>query len=319
MTKRTLRQAFNAVFHKGESFEEFCRLELAGEVDEFEIEDRRVIRPKDKLKKYLRFLDKVVMRNLSKDEEVVHSFVKGKSTLTAVLPHVNNKYFFLTDVRNFYPSISPSDVRKILLRDKDTIPIADIESHIDLIVRMTTYGNSLPVGFPTSPQISNAFLLGFDREIKKYCVSNDLVYTRYADDLIVSGKSFEQLADLRAVVQDYLKKYASPSLMVKERKTRITQFGNKVKILGLVILPNGRITIDSKYKDKIETLLHFYVNDKEKYHSFLEEEFRGSEHSVFGLLHYAKSIDPKYLDKLQRKYGVYSVKSLMEDKWSDRR
>ncbi len=319
MSKRTFEEAFNAVFHDKSEFTDFLSLDLEKEIKSFEIDSRTVFRASDKLKKYLRFIDRVILRSLAKDEDVAHAFVKGKSTLTAVKAHIRNKYFFLTDIREFYSNIETDDVRRILKRDIELLPISDIEHYIELIVNMATVDGSLPIGFPTSPQLSNAFLYEFDRAVKAFCSSHSLTYTRYADDVIISGQTFNELSDLRNVVQKLLKTHASSKLSLKESKTHITQLGNKVKILGLVILPNGRVTIDTKYKNDIESLLHFYLTNKEKYNNLLAKKFRGDERSLFGVLHYANSIDPAYLDKLQRKYGVYTLRTLMVDKWNDQR
>ncbi len=199
-------------------------------------------------------------------------------------------------------------------RDSHLVPIADIEVYIDRLTSMMTFGGSIPIGFPTSPQLSNAFLFEFDCAIKSHCKDNGLIYTRYADDIVISGKNFDDLSELKANVQMSLEKYASPNLLLKEEKTHITHLGNKVKILGLQVLPNGKITLDAKYKNKIELLLYFYTTDEDKYKSFLEEEFKGNEKSLFGLLHYAKTVDPSYLEKLQRKYGVYALRYFMEEK-----
>lgn len=318
MEKRTLEQAFNAIFHNEKSFEDFCELKINDEVKSFTLDSGRLVyRPSTKFKTILRFIDRVVLRTLAKDEDVVHSFVKGKSTLSAVKAHASNKYFFLTDIREFYPSIKSADVYRILKRDKDLISISDLENYIDLLVGMVSFGGSLPVGFPTSPQLSNAFLYEFDLELKNYCSDHKLIYTRYADDIIVSGAAFEELSELKELVQKLLIKYGSQTLKLKEQKTHITQFNNKVKILGLIILPNGNVTIDAKYKKKIELALFFYSNNKDKFSDYLIEEFKGDERSLFGLLHYAKSIDVSYIEKLQRKYGVYSVRALMEAKQGD--
>jgi RNA-directed DNA polymerase len=319
MTKRTFEQAFNVIFHDKIAFEDFCSLDIEKAVTTFEYDGRQIIKPSDKFKKYLRFIDRVILRYLDKDEEVVHSFIKGKNTLSTVKAHTGNKYFFLTDIRSFYSNIKPDDIRKALERDKGLIPISDIENYIDLILKMTTYGGSIPVGFPTSPQLSNAFLFEFDKAVKSFCTDYSLIYTRYADDIIISGNSFDELSELRDKIQTFLNDFASPNLLLKKSKTHITHLGNKVKILGLSILPDGKITIDAKYKKKIELLLHFYTNNKDKYNNFLEEEFRGDEKSIFGLLHYAKSVDPAYLEKLQRKYGVYALRTLMEEKRDDQR
>lgn len=314
MSKRTLEQAFNAVFHDKAAFVDFCAVDVSKEVETFSVSDRTVYKTSDKLKKYLRFVDSVILRFLAKDEDVVHSFTKGKNTLTTVQAHSGNNYFFLTDIKNFYPNIKTNDVLRLMKRDKHLVPIADIELYIDRLTSMMTFGGSIPIGFPTSPQLSNAFLFDFDCATKSHCKDNGLIYTRYADDIVISGKNFDDLSELKANVQMLLKKHASPNLLLKEEKTHITHLGNKVKILGLVILPNGKITLDTKYKNKLELLLHFYTTDQGKYKSFLEEEFNGNEKSLFGLLHYAKTVDPSYLEKLQRKYGVYALRNFMEEK-----
>lgn len=319
MSKRTFEEAFNAIFHDPNGYKEFCELDVASEVTRFSIDDRKLFRTTPKLKKYLRFIDRVVLRYLAKEEAVVHSFVKEKNTLTAVKAHAQNKFFLLTDIKDFYPNISSKDVTAIFKRDLDSIPISDFVDHIETVVGMTTIDNVLPVGFPTSPQLSNAFLFEFDKALQAFCLENRLVYTRYADDIIVSGGSFEELAEMSDLVQALLHEHSSANMHLNIKKTHITQLGNKVKILGLVIMPNGKVTIDSKHKNKIETLLHFYGTDKEKFASMLQTMGSDGERSLFGLLHYVRSIDPAYISKLQRKYGAYTVKSLMEERWSGQR
>ncbi|GEA02141.1 hypothetical protein KUL17_10380 [Alteromonas sp. KUL17] len=317
--KKTLEQAFNTIFHDKEDFSEFCSLDVISEVEPFTISDREVFKTSDRLKRYLRFIDRIILRHLSIDTDVVHSFSQEKNTYTAVKEHVGNDYFFLTDIESFFSKIKTEDVKKILYRNINNIPISDIENYIDFLSSVVSFNNQLPVGFSTSPRLSNSFLYDFDIALKTYCSRESLTYTRYADDVIISGASFEKLERLKTTIQDFLKIHASNELRLNKSKTRITHLGNKVKILGLMILPNRTITIDAKYKSRLELLLHFYSNNKEKYQSYLEENFNGSEKSVFGMLHYVQSIDPDYLDKLQRKYGIYAVRFFMEKKSNDNR
>lgn len=208
-------------------------------------------------------------------------------------------------------------MNKILKQNIDRIPVSDIELYIDKLVDMMTWENELPIGFPTSPQLSNAVLYKFDESLHSYCKKNRLAYTRYSDDIIISGNSFDGFDQLTKTVQTYLDINASSNLVLNIDKTHLTHVGNKVKILGLVITPDGRVTINSKYKRKLEVLLHFYVSDKNKFKEIVNETLQGNEHSIFGLLHYAKSVDPLYLEKLQRKYGTYALRSLMKGKKDD--
>jgi len=316
--KRNFEQAFNAVFHDEQAFNDFCSLDVRSEIEEFVINSRTIYRTSKKFKKYLRFIDKVILRHLDKNEQVVHSYLKEKSVLTAVKAHASSKCFFLTDIKDFFTSVKTQNVLYLLTRDKLRIPITDFERYIETIANFTTFSGSIPVGFPTSPSLSNSFLLEFDAALEKYCCEHGFIYTRYSDDIIISSKSFEGFDKLENVVQTMLHNSASKDLFLNTKKTRVTQIGNKVKILGLVITLDGSVTIDSKYKKTLESLLHFYINDKDKYKDLLEKTLHGKEHSLFGLLHYVKSIDQAYLEKLQRKYGAYALSALMEDRWSDK-
>ena len=317
MDTRTLEQAFNAKFHDSIAYDEFCSLDIESEITNLEIESRNVFKTTKKLKEYLRFIDKVILKHLQKHGQAAHSYVKEKSALTAVKAHTGNKYFFTTDIENFFPNITKKDVENLLNRDAEYIPISDFNNFIPQIVKLTTYKGSIPIGFTTSPKLSNAFLLEFDSAFYKYCSEQSLTYTRYSDDIIVSCNSRKLLDELEVKIQELLCKHASPALLLKKEKTRKIHIGKRVKILGIVIMPNGSITIDSKYKKILESLLYFYINDKDKFNHLLKRDLKGKEHSLFGLLHYAKSIDPKYISKLQRKYGAYALSVLMENKWSD--
>jgi len=315
---RTLEQAFNAVFHEKDSFDDFRTLVQEDHIEEFQYKDRKVYKISKKYKSYLRFLDKVVLRNLAKNSEVAHSYIKQRSVLTAVTAHAGHSAFFLTDIKSFFPNITTTDVERILLKDKELIPISDFDTYIPYCAQLMTWNDSIPVGFPTSPQLSNGFLFEFDNALLAFTKSRGLTYTRYSDDIIISGDDKEALLSLRDSVQELLYAHASQQLLINIDKTRITHIGNKVKILGLIITPDGRVTIDSKYKKTLESILHFYTTDKSKYVDLLNKRFDGKEHSLFGLLHYVKSTDPAYLEKLQRKYGVLALKMLMEERWSDK-
>jgi RNA-directed DNA polymerase len=198
--KRTLEQAFNAVFHGKESFSDFYSLDQEREVISFSVNSRDLLRPSPKLKRYLRFIDKVILRYLARDELVAHSYIKGKSALTAVKVHAGNSHFFMTDIKAFFSKISEEDVRKILSSNESLLPISNIGKYHHKLAKMMTWQGALPVGFPTSPQLSNAFLFDFDRALHSYCNEQTFTYTRYSDDIIISGRSFDGFENKRTPI-----------------------------------------------------------------------------------------------------------------------
>ncbi len=50
MSKRTLEQAFNAVFHDKAAFVDFCTVDVSKEVETFSVSDRTVYKTSDKFK-----------------------------------------------------------------------------------------------------------------------------------------------------------------------------------------------------------------------------------------------------------------------------
>jgi len=63
---------------------------------------------------------------------------------------------------------------KYILKDEDISAIADIVTHLD----------SLPIGAPTSPILSNTIPFKMDLRINNFAKHRNLTYTRYADDYL---------------------------------------------------------------------------------------------------------------------------------------
>lgn len=65
-----------------------------------------------------------------------------------------------------------------------------------MLTKLTTYEYCLPQGAPTSPDISNLILAEVDEILARECKGKDLVYTRYSDDIAISGNwNFKNLVD----------------------------------------------------------------------------------------------------------------------------
>ena len=121
----------------------------------------------------------------------VKGFRKGESYKTYLLPHVNSVYFFHTDIKDFFPSISDSLIKQtlseIIVCDSDT----EKGQLLNLIADIVTLNGILPQGACTSPSVSNLIMSRLDQRILKYCQVFNIRYTRYADDLLFSSQSFD--------------------------------------------------------------------------------------------------------------------------------
>lgn len=311
MNKRPLRDIFEAMYHGKHRFEDFVSSPIEHQYEALAStkgSGRRILKPGATLKVYHTFLNLFVFEKLPINDRVVFSYRKGFSARQAVEAHREGRYFYQTDIQSFFDSISKDSVRSTIVSGLDSSQISDLDNYIERILELVCVDGSLPVGFPASAPLSNAVLRNFDNTFEDHCNSRDLIYTRYADDIIVSSRTKEPLLGLTDVIQGQLDQFSNGAFCINARKTKYYQVGGKIKILGMMILPNGRITPDSRRKRELELWLHFYQNDKTKFYKAVQgEDEQGRLDKVGGLLNYMNSIDPDYIDKLRRKFGVVAI------------
>lgn len=308
----SLESAFDSTFHNKYSFSDFLNLKIEDEYQK--LEHKGIFIPSPKLKKYLRFLNSFVFDHATTNTNVVHSYQKGKSAYTAVYQHAQNNYFFKTDLKNFFKSIKLIDIKDVIEKNLNNTSIIDIKDHEKSILNLVCVEDQLPIGFPTSPNITNTFLSPFDNQLEKFCLEKNLTYTRYSDDIIISSKEKENLENIHTKIDEYLYIYSSKNFKINPKKTRYMHKGNKISLLGINLLPTGKITVDAKEKEKIETTFHFFINDKEKYLDCILNFYNGKESSLSATLSYIFSIDKTYSDKLRKKYGNFIVDNFHKKK-----
>jgi RNA-directed DNA polymerase len=315
MNKKPLKILFDAMYHGKYDFDDFLNCDVSENYKNFELGDpfknkkRKISNPNKKLKAYHKFLNLFLFEYLPINKDVVFSYRKGFSVYDSVRRHAGSRNFFQADLTDFFKNIESSNIAKVILENGSMSPISDIDLYLGRIIDLICVDDSLPAGFPTSPIVSNVCLFEFDNVLNSYCVQQGLIYTRYSDDIIVSGIEKFNHVEVAEKMESILKDLFGDGLKMNKEKSKYTWVGKKIKLLGMVVLPDGKITVDIKFKNKIEVLLHFYIHDKEK---FLDKiEMRGNmkdaEAKLSGYLNYINTIDSSYLDKLRKKYGTTIV------------
>ena len=220
--------------HQGKyDFDDFMHGEIEPNYEVVTLRDRVVYHPNNKLRAYHKFINTFICNYLELNERIVHSYRKGFSALTAVSAHAKSRAYFQTDIDNFFASITRTLVSSTLANRSMHVPVTDFHDHIDRIVSPVTAANSLPIGFATSPSISNSCLSGFDHDLELHCQSTGLTYTRYSDDIVISGGSRERLLSINAIVADLLERHFSGTLTLNAQKSKLTTIGRKIKLLGM--------------------------------------------------------------------------------------
>lgn len=313
MTPRPLHQLFDAMYHGKCKFEEFLSLKPEEHYTPVRWKSRTIYKPSQKLKEFHSFLNGFLLEHLPVNQSVSFAYRKGATLLQAVAPHARSRAFYQTDLERFFDSITSNLIRSVL--EGAATPVSDLTDHMEHIVGLLTIDDKLPIGYSTSPTLSNACLLRFDERLAAISSEQQWVYTRYADDIIVSAGNRQAIEDAGAVIEGCLEAELGVGFRLNASKSKLTTIGRKVKLLGLVILPTGVITIDRDVRNKIESWLHFYVKDRSRLAKIFEEERgEGMEEGLqrlSGLVSYAYAANPSYLEKLRTKFGTTVIDSFL--------
>ena len=113
--------------------------------------------------------------------ESAKAFKKDTSILDNARAHIGNKYMIRYDLRDFFDTIFVCRVKAEL--EKRNVP----PQFIKIISKWCFHHGHIPQGAPTSPLLSNLVCANLDRRFQNLVATIGATYTRYADDIIISG------------------------------------------------------------------------------------------------------------------------------------
>lgn len=178
-----------------------------------------------------------------------NGFVLKRGIRRNAMFHLNKKYILSIDIKDFFPSITQRQVFEMFFEN-----FADKEFSLKM-AKLCTYKRRLPQGAPTSPTISNLVFKKIDDEIMKYCNSEMVNYSRYADDLTFSSDNKSHLGSVYRIVNDLLYKNG---FNLNKEKTRYLSGKGPMEITG-VYINSGEPKVNNKLKRQIRAELHNYI------------------------------------------------------------
>lgn len=187
---------------------------------------RTIESPRTFLKVIQHFLLDYYLSSLPTDSHVF-SYRPEMSVIDNAAPHIRKEYVANIDIENFFGSIRQERVIALLMGNGYS-ELASI-----LISRFCCKDGILPQGAPTSPAISNSFLQAFDREFSQECEAVGLAYSRYADDISISGDNLNAIKGAIDVAAKMLA--VDYGLRLNAGKTRIASKHGQQKVTGVVV------------------------------------------------------------------------------------
>ncbi|MGI6176244.1 MAG: reverse transcriptase domain-containing protein [Christensenellales bacterium] len=207
-------------------------------------------------------------------------YVKGRSIYHNALSHMYNDYFIMLDIKDFFPNICHTQLsRKIYFEINLLKPdqISKKECN-DIVEACSISSRGIPLGFVTSPILSNIYLKEFDNVfygmLKKIGLDN-AIYTRYADDMTISFRRAENTEPLdeKAIIIEFASSILSRyGLQLNQKKTRSysLNISNHVRVTGVNITKQEsgqrKLTVGRSIKNQLywDALNCFWEKDSEK-------------------------------------------------------
>lgn len=286
------------VVRQGPSRVKILRIEKKSAPGKF----RYVSRPSSELEILQRWLVHRFFEKLEIHDSAM-AFRQGHSILKNAQAHAKSQYFVRVDFSNFFPSIQYRDLAATLIKSEHHSGIFSEYPDFENFVKRICFDANLklPVGYVSSPAISNSVMFDFDVHISNVISSNHSVlgncrYTRYADDIVFStdkkGGCKEFLKILRPIVENW----KSPEIFINDDKTILSsKSGGSAIVTGLRVCNDGHITIPRKYKDEIRLLLSLKAKGKLNTDDFSR---------LTGHLNYVRHVAPAFFSTLCAKHAA---------------
>lgn len=160
-------------------------------------------------------------------------------------PHVGKRYLLKLDLSDFFGHIRFDAVYSAAF---NTIYFP--KQIGAMLTALCCRGDVLPQGAPTSPALSNLVMKNFDNNFGAWCQKHGMEYTRYCDDISVSGNAPLYPAFRKA--RSWLER---SGYEINEGKTHFITNASRQTVTGLTV--NEKLGVPSDYKRRLRQELYY--------------------------------------------------------------
>lgn len=261
---------------------------------------RRIDAPKPELMNALRNLKTIFEEDFhALYHTSAFAYVKNRCTVDAVKRHQknNSKWFGKLDLHDFFGSTTLDYVIKMfsmVFPFSEIVKFPNGEAELRKALDLAFLNGGLPQGTPLSPLITNVMMIPVDYKLANAFRDFDkqrFIYTRYADDFIISSKVDFDVHRVEKLVVDTLHEFGAP-FTINESKTRYGSSAGRNWNLGVMLNKDNEITVGHKKKRQFQSMLYNYITDKRKGISWPREDIQ----TMQGLHSYYRMVEPETID-----------------------
>lgn len=248
------------------------------------------------------------------------AYVPGRSTIDAIKRHQQNgsHWFLKTDFSNFFGSTTQEFLRyslSIIFPFSEIVKSPRGRTALGKALSLCFLNGGLPQGTPISPMLTNLMMIPIDHKIYNTLRNfngQSFVYTRYADDSLISSRREFSPNDVIDFINQTLSEFYAP-FKIKDEKTRYGSRAGSNWNLGLMLNKDNEITIGYKNKQRFRAMISNYILDRQ---NGIVWELHDVQ-VLRGLINYYRMVEAKYVDDViefnNKKYHTDVMRTIHDD------
>lgn len=176
--------------------------------------------------------------------EYVQGFVSKRSIATNAALHLAQKYVLNVDIKDFFDSITQTQVAEVFKK------LGCTESLALIFARLCTLNGQLVQGASTSPVLANLVCIELDQQLTKLGEKYGCSYSRYADDITFSGEQLPRNKDIEGCLKQH-------GFQSNPHKWKRQPRGQSQYVTGLTVFDNRQPRISKDVKRRLRQILHY--------------------------------------------------------------
>lgn len=195
----------------------------------------------------LKIVQKWILQEILEKSSVspyAKAYVKKSSIKDNAKYHRNQKYILSVDLCDFFPSISHKTVYHVFVNMGYNKLVST------LLANLCCLNGKLPQGSPTSPYLSNIVMVDIDNIIGAYARNNSIRFTRYADDITISGDF-----DIGITLKFLYSVFNKYGFQINSDKTRVARGNARQEVTGIVV--NKYLQVSKEKRKEIRQIVYY--------------------------------------------------------------
>lgn len=215
--------------------------------------------------------------------------IRGRHIKMNVEHHMRSKFAFSCDISDFYHTIKFPRVYRFFSNTCECHP--DVAR---ILTQLCTYQYHLALGLITSPILADQILIPIDHRIASMAHRSRLVYSRFVDDITISGDFDLRKSGFPSTIKDVLN---SHGFSTKSNKDNWGRIGDSQMLITKIRVNRGHLDVSKKYIDDLVDLMH-NLRALGEGKAFGRSYYTRSQ--VWGRIQFVAWINPRRLPTLKR-------------------